>query len=286
MTTTTTRALSRLPFRSRINIALVPICVAVLICGVPQSAGADTAPSTAPTDWALQAAGVAQLLSVERDALTSFAETEDFRIVAGLPQTDVSIEPPQDGARDMDQIEELVVHDEEAIGKADTAQNTQQAELLAVDAAGSVDLEAIRHVKVGEKSEEWACLSQALYFEARGETLMGQVAVAEVILNRVDSRKYPNTVCGVISQGENRGKGCQFSYRCDGLSDVMHETKALKQVGKVAWVMLQGKPRIVTGDATHYHTTDVRPRWAKRLVKTARIGDHLFYRYKTRVSRR
>ncbi|MEM7507678.1 MAG: cell wall hydrolase [Pseudomonadota bacterium] len=252
----------------------------------PQATHADTAPSTAPTEWALQAAGVASLLSVERDALTSFAETEDFRIVAGLPQTDVSIEPPQDGARDMDQIEELVEHDEEAIGKADNAQNRQQAELLAVDAVGAVDLEAIRHVKVREKSDEWACLTQALYFEARGETLMGQVAVAEVILNRVDSRKYPNSVCGVISQGENRGKGCQFSYRCDGLSDKMHETKAYNQVGKVAWVMLQGKPRIITGDATHYHTTDVRPRWAKRLVKTARIGDHLFYRYKTRVSRR
>lgn len=282
MKTTTIPAPGRRMPQRRLRQIFAPMTMAAAISLSAPAVLADTAPA----DWAVQAAGVAELLSVERDALISFAETEDFRIVAGLPDTDVSIEPPTDGARDMEQIEELAAHDQEALGKADDAQNVQQAELLAVDAAGNVDLEAIRHVKVGQKSDEWACLAQALYFEARGETLMGQVAVAEVILNRVDSRKYPNSVCGVISQGEGRGKGCQFSYRCDGHSDAIRETKAYNQVGKVAWVMLQGKPRIVTGDATHYHTTQVRPRWAKKLVRTARIGDHIFYRYKTRVSRR
>ena len=63
---------------------------------------------------------------------------------------------------------------------------------------------------------EWACLTEALYFEARGETLKGQLAVAEVILNRVDNRKYPDSICGVITQGASKRHKCQFSFKCDG----------------------------------------------------------------------
>ncbi|MBY8977581.1 cell wall hydrolase [Rhodobacteraceae bacterium NNCM2] len=183
-------------------------------------------------------------------------------------------------------IGKLAAQDETVSANSDGAQNAQQAALLAVDKTGNIDLAAIEHVEIGERTKEWSCLTEALYFEARGETLVGQVAVAEVILNRVDSTKYPNSVCGVVRQGERSGKACQFSYRCDGRSDDMRETKARERVGKVAWLMLDGKPRILTGEATHYHTSAVRPKWSKRLVKTARIGDHIFYRTKTRLSSR
>ena len=107
------------------------------------------------------------------------------------------------------------------------------------------------------------------------------IAVAEVILNRVDSRKYPNTVCGVISQGQSRRNACQFSFRCDGRPEEFHEKSAYEQVGRVARMMLNGRERSLTEGATHYHTRYVRPGWSRRLTKTAEIGTHLFYRYPT-----
>jgi len=126
--------------------------------------------------------------------------------------------------------------------------------------------------------EQWACLAKALYFEARGESVKGQFAVAEVILNRVDSRKYPNSVCGVVNQGANRRNGCQFSYACDGRADTIREKAAYNRVAKIARVMMDGAPRTLTKGATHFHTTNVNPKWARRFPNTAKIGSHLFYR--------
>lgn len=124
--------------------------------------------------------------------------------------------------------------------------------------------------------EQWQCLKTALYFESRGETLKGQFAVAEVILNRVDSPAYPKTVCGVVGQGG--GGSCQFSYNCDGNRDVMADRQAADIAGRIARVMLDGAPRALTSGATHFHTRAVRPTWAKRFPQTAAIGAHLFYR--------
>lgn len=123
---------------------------------------------------------------------------------------------------------------------------------------------------------EWNCLKTALYFEARGESLKGQFAVAEVILNRRDSGRYPATVCGVVTQG---GKGgCQFSYNCDGARDVMREQGAANRAGLIAAVMLNGAPRGLTAGATYFHTRGVSPSWSRRFERTAAIGAHLFYR--------
>lgn len=127
--------------------------------------------------------------------------------------------------------------------------------------------------------DQFACLAKALYFEARGETVKGQFAVAEVILNRVDSKKYPNSICGVVTQGVNDNvKGCQFSYACDGRADTIREKAAYNQVAKIARLMLDGAPRNLTKGATHFHTTNVRPNWARRFPNTAKFGSHLFYR--------
>lgn len=123
---------------------------------------------------------------------------------------------------------------------------------------------------------EWQCLQSALYHEARGETLKGQFAVAEVILNRVDNPKYPKSVCGVVNQGSS--KGCQFSFVCDGIKDVMREKAAADRAGRIARLMLDGAPRALTEGATHFHTRAVRPGWAHRFPRTAQIGAHLFYR--------
>lgn len=123
---------------------------------------------------------------------------------------------------------------------------------------------------------DWQCLTKALYFESRGESLKGQFAVAEVILNRVDSARYPNTVCGVVEQG-GRG-GCQFSYHCDGARDVMRDREAVEVAGRIARLMLDGAPRQLTYGATHFHTRAVKPRWSRVYERTAAIGAHLFYK--------
>jgi spore germination cell wall hydrolase CwlJ-like protein len=116
------------------------------------------------------------------------------------------------------------------------------------------------------------CLTTALYFEARGEPVAGQAAVAEVILNRVDSPLYPASVCGVV------GQGCQFSYACDGRPDRMADPAARAVAARIAAAMLAGTPRLLTHGATHFHTPAVRPSWSRRFLRTATIGDHHFYR--------
>ena len=131
---------------------------------------------------------------------------------------------------------------------------------------------------------EWRCLAEALYFEARGESVKGQFAVAEVILNRVDSVDFPDEICAVVHQGTGRKYQCQFTYTCDGYKEVINEKRAFENVGKVAYVMVKGAPRALTQGATHYHTRAVNPRWAHRFPRTATIGVHHFYRMPTRLT--
>lgn len=132
--------------------------------------------------------------------------------------------------------------------------------------------------------EEWECLAEALYFEARGETVRGMFAVGEVILNRVDSDAYPDTLCAVVNQGTGRKYACQFTYTCDGRAEVIGEQGSWENVGKVASLLLDGAPRALTGGATHYHTKAVSPSWAERFPRTASIGSHYFYRQPVRTA--
>ncbi|MGI3168727.1 cell wall hydrolase [Pseudooceanicola sp. C21-150M6] len=133
-------------------------------------------------------------------------------------------------------------------------------------------------------SEQASCLAEALYFEARGESVKGQFAVAEVIMNRVDSPAFPDSICGVIHQGTGRKYACQFTYTCDGYPEVMSEKSALHQVSKVAGIMARGAERPLTHGATYYHTLRVRPAWARKFSRTATIGVHHFYSRHTRLS--
>ncbi|KPD13178.1 hydrolase [Phaeobacter sp. 11ANDIMAR09] len=124
----------------------------------------------------------------------------------------------------------------------------------------------------------FACLAEALYFEARGETVKGQFAVAEVIMNRVKSAQFPNTLCGVINQGTGRRYQCQFTYTCDGHEEVIREKNAYVRGAKIARMVIDGAAPDLTQGATYYHTTAVSPRWSRSFTKTTRIGVHLFYR--------
>lgn len=129
-----------------------------------------------------------------------------------------------------------------------------------------------------EGNAELQCLAEALYFEARGETVKGQFAVAEVIMNRVKSAQFPGSLCSVINQGTGRKYQCQFTYTCDGNAEVIAEPRAYAQVGKVARAVLDGKAPSLTGGATYYHTTAVSPRWSRVFTRTTKIGVHMFYR--------
>ncbi|MFT4962196.1 MAG: spore germination cell wall hydrolase CwlJ-like protein, partial [Paracoccaceae bacterium] len=137
---------------------------------------------------------------------------------------------------------------------------------------------------VAKGDEQWRCLSEALYFEARGETVKGQFAVAEVIQNRVKSSRFPGSLCGVIKQGTGRKFQCQFTYTCDGHKEVIAEKKAFERVSKVARAAIDGIAKPLTNGGTHYHTKHVRPSWAKVYTETVRIGVHIFYRHNYRTA--
>jgi N-acetylmuramoyl-L-alanine amidase len=137
------------------------------------------------------------------------------------------------------------------------------------------------------------CMAQALYHEARGETVLGQVAVAQVIINRAHARVYPDTICTVVYQNANRRNACQFSFACDGMSDRPREHAAWTKARTLAEAILcvrrcaegtralaQPLSRLTQAmeGATHYHATYVRPRWARHKRQVGQIGQHIFYR--------
>jgi spore germination cell wall hydrolase CwlJ-like protein len=124
------------------------------------------------------------------------------------------------------------------------------------------------------------CLADAVYFEARGEPLRGQMAVAQVVMNRVFSGYYPNNVCGVVYQNANRHLACQFTFACEGkdLSRI-DETDMWEQAKRIAKDMLDGKIWLTeVGHATHYHAYWVHPSWVHEMNKMYRLGVHTFYR--------
>lgn len=149
---------------------------------------------------------------------------------------------------------------------------------------GRYDVAFLEQQPAAKGGPQWQCLAEAIYFEARGESLAGQFAVAEVILNRVESPRYPDSICGVVRQGAHRPGACQFSYACDGRPEVIADQTAWDRAGKIAALMLDSAERPLTEGATHFHTAAVRPVWARIYEQTARIGAHLFYRQTGRAA--
>jgi Cell Wall Hydrolase len=127
------------------------------------------------------------------------------------------------------------------------------------------------------KSEK--CLAEAVYFEARGEAVRGQIAVAQVVLNRAFSGKYPTTVCGVVYQNKYRHFACQFTFACDNVRDVIREPEMWDRARKIAKAMLDGRLWLPEVDkSTHYHAYWVRPSWVSEMKKMYKFGVHTFYR--------
>jgi spore germination cell wall hydrolase CwlJ-like protein len=131
--------------------------------------------------------------------------------------------------------------------------------------------------KARAKSEK--CLTEAVYFEARGEAVRGQIAVAQVVLNRTFSGFYPSTVCGVVYQNKHRHLACQFTFACDNVADVVREPDMWDRARKIARAMLDGQlwlPEVAK--STHYHAYWVHPSWVNEMKKTYKFGVHTFYR--------
>ena len=136
------------------------------------------------------------------------------------------------------------------------------------------------------------CLALNTYHEAKNQSMIGQIATAQVVMNRVEDSRYPNTVCEVVKQGPTRTSWkdpskripvkhrCQFSWYCDGKSDVPKNEKAWRKAQDVAFLVLYDKIKMdVTEGATHYHATYVKPAWAKTKKRTTQIEKHIFYRW-------
>jgi spore germination cell wall hydrolase CwlJ-like protein len=128
------------------------------------------------------------------------------------------------------------------------------------------------------------CLATAIYFEARGESQQGQAGVAQVVVNRTQSGTYPATVCGVVYQNRDRRNACQFSFACDGKPDKVLEPAAWATAKRIADEVAGGRAlsaQLVT--ATHYHASYVSPRWARKMKRLTKIGQHIFYYEKGRM---
>ena len=134
---------------------------------------------------------------------------------------------------------------------------------------------------------ELACMATAIYFEARGEPMVGQVAVAQVIMARVNDERYPDTICEVVKQGYYYSWNpeipipdkCQFSFWCDGKPEKIKDEDAYFWATEVADAVMVGTLYDTTQGATHYHAYYVQPSWSKKFTQTVRINDHIFYRW-------
>ncbi len=137
---------------------------------------------------------------------------------------------------------------------------------------------ALDSLRMPKMNRELKCLSEALYFEARGEQIEGQIAVADVIINRKNSNQFPGTICGVVSEGAHKRNACQFSYNCDGKLELIYDKKTYKRIVKLSSMILNGAFSDVTNGATFFHASEVSPSWSRKFKKTSKIGRHIFYK--------
>jgi len=167
----------------------------------------------------------------------------------------------------------------------DSSQGSVICRLFDRDAFLTADVtgKAFRTYRVSKHvMQEHRCLAEAIYYEARSEPLAGQKAVAEVVLNRIKSKHYPNTVCGVVYEGAERTTGCQFSFTCDGSTALEPRGRSWERSNDVAALALTKGFQPLTGRATHYHTHEVNPPWSDTMRMTKIIGSHRFYKFKWR----
>jgi spore germination cell wall hydrolase CwlJ-like protein len=211
-----------------------------------------------------------------------------FALVAAAMSTSVAMAEPEPAkVKASAEPYSVVLFDGKSLREIFAPNNTRKKNKPTEISYSRAFIDSLPKIDDEHRSESWSCLSEALYFEARGESVKGQFAVAEVIMNRADHGTFPDSVCGVIKQGTASGRKyqCQFTYNCDGVKNRIHERDAYERVGKVAHLLLDGAPRELTDGATHYHTKAVSPRWSRTFPRTTTIGVHHFYRMPTRLTK-
>lgn len=201
-----------------------------------------------------------------------------IRSAFGFTATPASPEAPVP-VEQVRQVEAMTVDDKSQIIVEGSEAEERNAAIpvsgLPVESAGSFILPKSRGTVYGTALK---CLAQAVYYEAAREPIEGRRAVAQVVLNRVRSPLYPNSVCGVVYEGSERATGCQFSFTCDG-SLLRTPMPALwREAEEVARQALAGSVESSVGTATNYHADYVLPKWAFTLAKIEQIGRHIFYR--------
>jgi spore germination cell wall hydrolase CwlJ-like protein len=193
---------------------------------------------------------------------------EEPLIVARLPDPDMKA-PVVPGSEEADKANES---GESVAPKGEVNADNQQ---------GMSPAERLGLTDEAARAKEEKCLAEVIYFEARGEAVRGQIAVAQVVMNRVFSGKYPNSVCGVVYQNKHRHLACQFTFACDNYADVIREPDMWERAKKISKAMLDGQiwlPEV--GKSTHYHAYYVHPSWVNEMTKMWKFGVHTFYRPK------
>jgi len=157
--------------------------------------------------------------------------------------------------------------------------STEHIAVKPAPAVNVIDARAEQDRVLTRLLDEHRCLSEALYYEARGEGREGQQAVAEVVFHRMNNGNYGHSICAVVYEGAGH-PGCQFSFTCNGELAHRREEAAWRQSEQLAAEILTGEVRLknATGGALNYHAVSVSPDWAPTLEKTTQIGNHIFYR--------
>ena len=198
--------------------------------------------------------------------LPSITLDPDMKVTASLPA--IAVEPGKIGDKTGDKGGEA--GGESIAGKGEVNSANQRIKTPA-ERLGLFDTK--------QRARQEKCLADAVYFEARGEAVRGQIAVAQVVMNRVFSGFYPNTPCAVVYQNSHRHLACQFTFACDGIADVVKEPDMWDRARKIAKETLDGRlwlPEVAK--STHYHAYWVRPSWVHEMKKMYRFGVHTFYR--------
>lgn len=163
--------------------------------------------------------------------------------------------------------------------------NFMRAINLVLTIIAAVAIFSVKHeTQASEVDSELTCLAKNIYFEARNQSAQGQLAVAMVTLNRMENKRWPSTVCGVVKQARKRNgrvvrNACQFSWFCDGRSDRPRNIAAYNNALELAKRVLFEQETLpqYLASATHYHTNYVKPSWSYKLQQVATVGDHIFY---------
>lgn len=215
---------------------------------------------------------------IEGATAAGFTEEALAAAAGGLDESALAIARRHDpytvagGAQRDRQAELLTARLEQLRGQPD-------ANLRRVNLTGPVAALPFRLGSTLDASRDLECLTQAAYYEARGEGRDGMRAVAQVVLNRVRHPAFPKSVCSVVFQGAGRRTGCQFSFTCDGSMRGRVNRAAWDRARDIASSALSGTVYSAVGNATHFHTTGVSPGWRNSLVRVSQVGDHLFYRF-------